>query len=327
MRLRLRTLILNASFAMLVLASLSACGRNNARVNRDVPSYALGSNTTRVQFIQQFPVLNQSNQLVAPRVPTGGSPVGVILAFLADGTVSYCTATHIIPGRILTNAHCVESDSNPLDYYVLFYNNAGQQISTGVTQFRYVGSSQNYDFAILDIPTVAANQWATSGDQIGSIGGINSPQPQTTQVTIWSFDPISNYPNVYAQYNQHAGMIFNPKTCLASRTIPHVVGYNNGSGTPISSNQVNANYHIIMDNCNQDPIHGNSGSLITSASNYNIKFGVYHWGIGLTDPTTYNSFTYVGNRGQQVLNPVAGLEFYQVGTAFDFIAQNFPGLL
>lgn len=330
-----KSLAWNTGVGMLVMATLAACGRNDtAQVNSDLPTFALPANTTRLQFIEEFPVLDQNSNLQAPQVPTGGSPIGVVLAFLPDGTVSYCTTTHFVPGKIVTNAHCVESDSNPNDYYVLFYNTSGKQISTGVTSFEYVGSSQTYDIAVLDIPVIAAEQWSSAGDQVASL-------TSTTQVTIWSFDPISNYADLYNQYNQHAGMKFNPKTCLAGRKVPTVLGYTNGSSQPtsITSSQVNPVYHIVMDNCNQNPVHGNSGSLITLANNFAVKFGVYHWGIGLsptpdpTDPNAppipppYYQYVYTGNAGQQILTPTADLEFYQVGTAFDYINQYFPGHL
>ncbi len=341
MRLSLKSPFLNTALGLIAILAVSACGNNNnSNLQSGTANTPLPANTTRLQFIEQFPVLNSDQTLSRPLIQgVGTTPVGVLLGFLPDNTVSYCTITHITPGRVLTNAHCVESDSNPLDYYVLFYNQAGQQISTGVVDFRSVGSSQNADYAVLDIPSVAAAQWDTAGAQLNVLGGINAQPAQSVPVTIWSFDPINTqdangnyiYSNLYQQYNQHAGMILNPKTCSGSRTIPQVYGYGGQSsqdGTAITAAQVNANIHVMLDGCTvnggMNPVHGNSGSLMTIAGNFNLKVGVYHWGIGLSDPTVYGSYQYFGNANQWLtLQPYAGLEFYQVGTSIDQFAQFF----
>jgi hypothetical protein len=294
-------LILGAS---LLLSSCGILPQGNSHVK--APRFAGPPSAQRIQFIQSFPVLSQNGSVAPPQLNGITSPFGVLLVFLPSGDVVYCTVSHIVPGRVLTNAHCTEEDDNPSDYFVLYYNTGGQLVYTTIQGFGFIGSSQNYDAATLIIPSNVVQQWPAVPGQISSLGGVE-------MATVWAYDPLK----IHTEFGSYGsdGMVFAPKNCLASRQMPQV--YAAGKSTPIGLSNVNTSIHIVMDNCDITPVNGNSGSLITRQYNLSSWLGVFHWGESIDNPTQYSYYTYVGNRGQQILQSSTNLEFFQVGSAFD----------
>ena len=314
--------IKNLTAFLLALVIFVGCGKGD-----NIPAGACLGNISAEnrQFIDQFALYSDLNGTVGPAVEpsTGKAPFGALIAFLGDGTVSYCTATHMTSRNVLTAAHCVEDTADVNSYALVHYDQSGQRATSQIYGF-WKGSSKSLDSAVLRVCPGNRDQWDTAGNNVRTESGRFTAR-------VWSYDPIKNYSNLLSQNGGHAGMAFNPKTCNASRTVPRVKGVMPGKPLQdIKSSQVDVSEHIIMDNCNL--IQGNSGSLITDAANFDAKVGDYHWGVGpslpsdtsaLNDPSSnYTSYWYLGNSGSWLnIVPTASTEFFQVGSALDHFAD------
>jgi V8-like Glu-specific endopeptidase len=321
------------NFAMaLVLCSLSACGggggKQNPNSNWGPPVFDISDVTDRAGFLTGLPVYNFATGALGPPIEPSSNtaPFGILIGFVTDpssgsSVVTYCSTSHISPGKLITNAHCVADSNDPTNYFVVFFNQSGQQTYTRIQQFLFVGNTGSYDVALLRISSQAASTWDTvNGTAENDSSQIN--QQWRESMAVWGFDPIKdNYPQLAGYNGTNAGMVFRPKGCFGTRSHLEVTGYNGPDGThQFWTDRVQPTMHISMDSCTAELLHGNSGSLITNYSNFKATIGVFHWGMMPSKPFDYSAYTYTGtNFQQQVLFPSSDMEFYEVGTAFDYL--------
>ena len=341
-------------FLLLCLGSLLAfvgCSLDDFAPNSDQPSFEAPMDPAdREALLEHFPLLDQAqNPAPAYEPTTHTAPFGVLVLMMkTDGY--YCSASHIVPGRVVTNAHCVNHPgAAPSDYSVVFYNHQGTEVHYQVQDFRYVGDTNADDIAVLDIADEAANEWDSAGDaQLPTDKLIPDPPMSTPAdhqefaVRLWSFDPFVDrqdveYDNGKFGIEDEVGMIFSPRKCQGSRTLPTVQGVVlNGDGSinhvqTFPANQLNPRIHVFLDQCDRAPIRGNSGSLITDRDNFTAKVGVYHWAYSPTDTTkvNFNYYNYTGNDGtthQLTLQQLKGGLFFGVGTVFESELLAHPAL-
>jgi hypothetical protein len=163
---------------------------------------------------------------------------------------------------------------------------------------------------------------------------INQTPRATHEVVVWTFNPLEgNHPDLAEKY-QGPGMRFAPKHCLASRTVPSLVGWQEEGDRKIRirTEKGNAALHWFLDECDFRLVHGNSGSLITEAKNISRALGTFHWtvpfdkqGLGI-----FRYFEYTGNRNRTgILSPdeMEKRDFYGVGTDFFRVLRLQPGWL
>lgn len=280
---------------------LGGCG-NGLDTDADLPRFDVPDQAKRSQFLEEFPLLDASGNEAPFLDPvTGKAPFGAMVYMPLSGKGAYCTLTHARMGEVLVNAHCVEDDSDPSNYFIIFYGHDGQKKVYRIGNFISVGSSENKDYARLRISNRAANEFDTlNANMVSTASEIQAEPPVVHRVSVWSYDPLYRHADVYSRYN-HAGMMAKGSNdCDMSRTKPVVLAMsaNGATQTPISSPTVNTEYHVIVDNCTKELVGGNSGSLITAQGNPSIVYGTYHWAILPGDKTlqTYPCFDYTGNR-------------------------------
>jgi hypothetical protein len=320
---------------------LAGCGTGGAgNMAAGLPTFEVPKlDSEREQFLASFPVVNDAEEESAPLDPrTNRAPFGVLIHMASFGQGTFCSVAHVSPGRVTTNAHCVSRSSAPHEYFVVFYNNRNWKRYERVTNFVYVGNQESDDVAVLQIDPDAARSWDTvSGATVNSSAEIGAPAPALHKATIWSFNPFKeNHPALYQKYNG-SGMRFTPKHCDASRTRPSLTGISaDGEGAEtgrirIVSGVSQEKIHWFVDACDKRPVHGNSGSLITSVDDITQIYGAYHWNIPADRQkmSEYARFEYRGNNGTAVELNWADLkkrDFFGVGTDFNALLASHPGL-
>jgi len=244
---------------------------------------------------------------------------------------------HVSPGKITTNAHCVEQDEKPENYFVVFYNKRNWKRFERVVKIDFIGDSRSLDLAVVRINPGVAKHWDTiSGTPLESRGEVGRAIPVNHKVTVWTFNPIEgNHPDLAKKYGY--GMRFTPKHCNASRTRPRLTGFvadptgGDERRVPIVSGVSQEKMHWFIDACDTKPVKGNSGSLITLAEDIKKTLGVYHWNIPADKASMgeFARFEYRGNDDQaQELEwtDMDTRDFFGVGSDFAYVLSKQAGL-
>lgn len=303
----MRFLIAIALSAILV----GACG-TGLDTDADLPRFDVPEEANRAQFLRDFVLLDPEGR-EAPHfdASTGKAPFGalVYMPLKSSGKKgSYCTLSHLREGEVVTNAHCVEDDSDPANYFVVFYTRTGIKKAYRIGNFISVGDSDAQDYAVLRISNRAAREFDVMDPEVVDTTGIVQVRPAAVQrVSIWSYDPLYNHVADFNRYNQHAGMKAKRSDCNMSRTLGELTAVNNNTGGQyrIGLSQVNPQQHLVIDGCSQKLISGNSGSIITTQGSSARAFGVYHWAMGVGQDTleSYPCVSYTGNTGNSFTCP------------------------
>lgn len=304
-----------------ILPWLVGCGAPD-----DTDHYAYPPGRSPLEIAQNLPLYGLS----------GSHPAGVLLDFVGRGKVGFCSASHLRRGRVLTNSHCLEGTGN--ERYVLYNDTTGARRYARVTRVTYQGD-ETEDLAILEIPEAAANEWEVASTAISptadkkgrALGTANFP------VTLWSFDPVLDDPYGLA-------MRFEPKRCIGFRTRPVVTGIRPGGGTEtVPLQPVNADLHLMFDQCSAPVRQGNSGSLVSLRDDYSKPVGVLHALRGLPVDelrARYDRVDYTGSSGAVASLAISAtvtyltdagrvpvMTFFNLGTALDTMLDRRPGLL
>lgn len=239
-------------------------------------------------LVEQFLLLDETGRSAAPTIPTlPASPFGALVHWKGDTKINLCTATHTTSGYVLTAFHCLKPGSSPANYQVIFYDKTGKRRSAAVTGVSFSGDERR-DAAILSIDPVAAKEWQVVGGRIRryEARSIASKVPDQEAVRAWSYTPLQSVPEVAAKYPQGMGMVFRPNRCIASRTVPHLEVFSENLTTKRRSKVyefyfrkegvTDESMHLFLDECEHKVVQGNSGSLISSQSDPQIKIGVLH---------------------------------------------------
>jgi len=322
------------SFVCLALLTLvSACADPDLGIDRRMPIVEDVPIADKDAYAEQFPIIDaRSGELTIPRTPADTSPFGVLLGFVNRHQLEMCTISHWHGNELLTNAHCIESVSKPDAYYVIYYDRDRQRRYAMVTGFGYVGNVESDDVAVLTISPEDAVRWdaldatvLSSRDSIDAgLGRGNFP------VTVWSFDPLSAHPELDGSFHGRQGGVFEPKNCTGFRTEPRLnLVDQDGRSQPYPATTVDVRRHVLFDNCDHEPIPGNSGSWISAAGDPARGYGVFHWIITLRDQPivrTFRTFEYTGSNGRLRSTPaVDNFAFYFVGTDLEAVLGEHPG--
>jgi hypothetical protein len=326
----------------LTLSALVGCGGVKAPATPAV---------SRDELVNNFVILDEKGEAKAPREPvTGLSPFGVFLKAPHFGIRADCSATHVSRGVIVTNAHCVADYRflKPSDFFLFFYSNkTGLLTHSPISRLLYVGNPDSDDVAFIEIPSEAAAEWDIASSQFAKsvrryrpdeFENASAPEkesPVVESVALWGFDPLSST-RFEARYPDRQGMVFSPKHCKASRTIPWIATQaEDGSRSLIRKYQprnknLDPRLHIMVDECDKSTLYGNSGSLISS-ENFDRFLGVFHWNLPKEKFLAHEA--YYGNR-QTWLRVWAGdmkgdpnLSVLNIGTAFESIRTELWSLL
>ena len=306
------------------------CGRSPDVNSSGVATFLVPKlDSDREEFLHRFPLLNDAEEMSAPRDPqTGKAPFGVLIHMPKLGEGMFCSVAHVSPGRVTANAHCIKKDSSPSEYFLVFYNKRNWKRFERIQAFVYIGDAESDDIAVLQVSQSVARNWDTiEGRVVRSQREIDQPVAQSHQVTLWSFNPFGgNHPELEQKY-QGPGMRFMPKHCNASRTKPSVTGLAiDEMGVTVNKVKINhskpqSQMHWFVDACDNRPVKGNSGSLITLRDDISRVVGAYHWNIPQSPEYRgqFNRFEYTGNDGALT---VLGWEDFEkrdmFGVAIDF---------
>lgn len=322
-------------FLVAFVTLLSGCGNAGEKAGPRVPEFPAPAPEDQTLFLEEFPLLDaQGNEAAPVHSDFAGHPVGALLGLPGKGqSITFCSASHLESGYVLTNAHCVPNwqQMGPKRYFVVFYDNRGVKSFSALESFIYVGNTGADDVALLKIPAEAAAHWAQAGRAAKSVATAQAtqadpnPKPLSLAVHLWAFDPFTpSHPQLAQKYQNMPGMIFQPRDCQVSRTKPTLVGVKvTESGaldrTQIRNTQANPILHFFIDSCNRAPVHGNSGSLVTTAGKFDEKIGVFHWMSGTRETQTFDYIEYTGNDGQTrfIHDAKPGTEFFGIGYLFD----------
>lgn len=299
---------------LLVGLSLAACSQSYTPIVQaaepEVAEYPMDPEA-RENYLNAFRLTNLRGEEAAPRIndERGTTPFGVLLKLPREGKVSACSVSHLWSGYLVTNAHCVTGQRTMgiQNYFVVFYNRDGLRVHVPLESIGYLGDASLNDIAVLKIAPEHAQTWDSLEAQ-----NIDNPA-LAAQVTLWGFDPIE-------LPNGGTVMAFSPKTCLASRVKPEVLGVEPGGHkeSVLGKVRLEPDHHIFVDRCSSKLVAGNSGSLITGLNEPKQAFGVYHWAITPTAEAErkFARFNYTGNqRIEEILPnpPPLGL-FFGVGS-------------
>ncbi len=319
--------------------SVSGCGKGE-KVLTGLPTFDVPVlDSEREEMLHHFPLLNDNEQESAPQDSRSGkSPFGALVYMPKSGKGAYCSVAHVSPGKVTTNAHCVDDDSDPGNYFLVFYNKRNWKRYERVISFEFVGKKDSLDVAVLNIlPEVAANWDTVSGSPARTLQEVGKVNPTMHQVTLWSFNPFDkNHPELAEKY-QRPGMRFTPKHCQASRTRPKLAGIVvDEQGTevrkvPIVSSVSQEKMHWFVDACDKRPVQGNSGSLITDSQDTSKMMGVYHWNIPVEEKSMsgYGRFEYRGNDNVVSLlewDDLVDRDFFGVGSDFAYLLSEKPAV-
>jgi hypothetical protein len=313
-----------ASLAWL-LALVSGCSRPQ-------------SPDSRIQTLQAFPVLDEvGNEAPALEPSTDRSPFGVLAHFPLSETkpVGYCTATHLAPGKVTTNSHCV-TGSDPTEYFFIFYDASKKKKVVPAQAFAYRGSLRMDDIAILDLNPTDVADWDVAPGFFWNTGkeiGVRPPKP--IQVTLWAYDPIVEHRDLM-QLHGAKGMVFSPRHCQASRTVPKLTGITKaGKEANLPPDLIEGGFyrekvHAFLDGCDHFPVRGNSGSLVTLTKDFRRRIGLFHWMVFVSEEARreFSSFEYTGNDGRKYQVPALAkpVPFFAVTSTFDLLLQEFPDI-
>jgi hypothetical protein len=288
----------------------------------------------RQAFLQNFPLLDERGEMRPPVVgSTQTWPLGALIYMPPSGRGGFCSVSHVSPGKVAANAHCVEQDRAPYNYFVAYYDRAGKKTYDRVKTIDYIGKSSSDDVAILAMTDTDERRWhVLNAKFIPTQRTVGAVPPAAMKVSIWAFNPTpENHPDLYIKYRL-PGMKFEPRHCLVSRSAPQVIGIK-GEGESATRIPIQSSarewLHLFVDDCDKKMVHGNSGSLISEDSNSTRVLGVYHW-IVQPDDRGYSSIDYRGNAGvvrNRTLAEVAENGMFGVGTAFEAAFERKPSLL
>jgi Na+-transporting methylmalonyl-CoA/oxaloacetate decarboxylase gamma subunit len=331
------------AFLSLLLLAVAGCGNSTpASVSPPAP-YPV----TRDEVISRFVLLNENGEQKASVIDaaTGRSPFGAFLKIPPVGPRNECSVTHIARGVIVTNAHCVLNYRflQPEDFQIFFYSNkTALQVHYPIARFLYVGNVDFDDVAFIQIPPEAAAEWDAFSPQLAKMvkrfapeeidnkGTPEEEHPIVASVKLWGFDPIATRPEFEEGYPDRPGMVFSPKKCKMSRTIPWFASiapdktrsrlrkYNP------NNKQLDGRTHLVIDDCDVSTVFGNSGSFVTS-ENLDAVLGVFHW--NLTKELFSPREAYLGNRRSWIriwggdLPGDPAQSVLNIGTAFDSLLQ------
>lgn len=302
----------------------AACSLDSSR-NSDITGFDVPRlDQDRQAFLRNFPLLDVNGQMKPPMVAaTGKWPMGALIYLPPSGRGGFCSVSHIAPGKVAANAHCVEQDGRAYNYFVVFYDVKGQKTYDQVKAIEYQGSSSSDDLAVLSLSKTGEDRWHVLHAKIFPTQASAGAQPPIVEkVSIWAFNPTPG-----------PGMKFEPRSCSVSRTAPRVVGITKDvSGNETARVSIGSTaqerLHLFVDGCDEKMVKGNSGSLISASADYSRVLGVYHW-IVMPDKR-YSTVEYTGNNGQPVNrlpDEISNNGMYGVGTAFEAAFANRPSLL
>lgn len=321
-------------FLVAVLVSpifFTGCGNGTNNNVAPLPSM------TREEILASFIFVDQNGKRRAPRISEFGnkSPIAALLILPRNGKGGQCTASHVVPGVLMTNAHCVDQ-VEASDLFVVYYNNkTGRQVHTPVTEIAYTGSRESNDAALVTISSSAASEFDTITNledfskQIRNWPAIGSHPPDREQVTIYSLDPLSAH-----GYEKNPGVMYAPKECTASRTIPKVAKsgpsgrYGETELNPENVKKLDPKMHLVMDECFPSPISGNSGSLVSSKNIVAGELkprsaGTFHWNLAKAyfngERTKYQEYFGNNERWMNFLGEDGEETAVAVGTALDYL--------
>jgi hypothetical protein len=257
-----------------------------------------------------------------------------MIDFYSRQQLVLCTVTHFTRQQALVNAHCLEKDPSPENYYLVFYDSSGIHSYLAVRSFGYVGDTRSDDVAILNLDPQDSAGWDTLDATLTNTDSLINRGLGTGDipVTVWTFDPLTDHPNLARNYGGRQGGVFRPKECTGFRTQPVIEMINLASNAvPYPPTPVDPQKHIFLDRCSGLPMPGNSGSLITERQDITHAIGAFHWIITLQDASLirqYKSFDYTGSSGAKVaLPPTNPVQFYYVGTDLNDVRRDHPGSL
>jgi hypothetical protein len=318
---------------ILCLLLLTGCGDGDQGVLRHSPTVDVVPVADRRAYADAFPLLDYRTGAETPPVADGThrAPFGVMIDFYSREQLVLCTASHFSKGRALVNAHCLEKDTHPDDFYLVFYDPTGAHAYAAVDSFGYIGDAQGDDVAVLNLTAEDDARWdvldATLVDTDGQVG-----RPLGTgnfPVTVWTFDPLNSHPRLAREYSGRQGAVFRPKQCTGFRTQPVIDMITlAGQALPYPPTPVDPKKHLLLDQCSSPPIPGNSGSLITPRGDISHALGAFHWIVTLRDSTVirqYQRFDYTGSTGRSgQLPPTDPIDFYYVGTDLNDVRRAHP---
>jgi len=265
----------------------------------------------RENYLNSFPLTNLSGIEAAPRISEDGiAPFGVLLKLPQDAQVSACSVTHLSPGWLVTNAHCVNGfrSLGAQNFFVVYYNKENQRVHIPLESIGFLGDLGLNDVAILKISEAHAKTWDSLSATAGNMRSLNT----MGDVTLWGFDPIT-------LPDGGSAMAFSPKHCLASREKPDVQGIkpDETKTSVLTQVRLEPDHHIFVDHCSAPLVPGNSGSLITVAKAPTQILGVHQWAITPTEDAKFlTAFEYVGNQRivEFLPNPPPQGFFFGVGS-------------
>jgi hypothetical protein len=318
---------------------LVACGNEN-RSGRGIPTFVVPElDVDRQAFLADFPLLDDSENEAPPRDPVSGrAPFGVLIHMPKLGLGSFCSLAHISQGFVSTNAHCVDYDSQPANYFAVFYNKDGLKRYERVVERTYVGDRKSNDVAVLRLQGVESHAW----DTVGGVGVETRPEVskkpvEGRQVVVWSFNPFEgNHSKLFRKFAR-PGMRFAPRRCTSSRTNPKITGIREAEGGEelgrmrIIASGVQESTHHFLDACDSRLVQGNSGSLITDGSSTSQILGVFHWvvPVDVESMGQFGSFEYQGNDNQAIRLSWEDLnhrDFFGVASDFGLLLAQIPGV-
>ncbi len=318
---------------------LTACG--NEKGGKGLPTFEVPElGIDQQAFLADFPLLDDSEREAPPfDRASGRAPFGVLIHMPETGLGSFCSSAHISQGFVTTNAHCVDEDSQPGNYFVVFYNRDGAKRYERVVERTYVGNRRSNDVAVLRLQGVESHTWDTVGGAAVETRVDVAQRPvQGRQVTVWSFNPFEgNHPKLFRKYAR-PGMRFAPRHCASSRTRPKIIGIRESEDgeelgrTQIIAGEAQERAHHFIDACDSRPVRGNSGSLVTENGSLSRILGVFHWIVpaDVSSMDRFDSFEYQGNDNQPVrLNweDMKRRDFFGVATDFGLLRGLIPGMI
>jgi hypothetical protein len=324
---------------LFIILILVRCGQGTQEQNQSSEKIPETTEKTK-KILNNFPVLDPNGKLQSPRALIGGSnPLGVLLFIPGnDQGMGVCSLSHWGHGLVVTNAHCIESDYRPWNYYVIFYDKDDNRRYERVKKIHFLGKTGVIDIAVLKISEEASTHWDSVSTPIfDTTADIGKGPESNRKITLWSFDPlVGNHPKLQEVYK--TGVMLRPKTCLASRKEPILKGHRpdeNGEDQEISvgGQPETEKRHFFTDGCIEGkPVHGNSGSLITLQGDFTKPLAVFHSVSYAPDqyvlPNGYWEYTnLLGNSLRFSPSKSKPIELNGLASDLFYFVTNYPGVL